>query len=121
MDAGDGAVSGSLEMDHGVHLKAELPPRGTGSGRRVGLARALAVVADAVQLMLMPVFVPGILSPADDVLDLAIGLVMVRLLGWHWAFLPTFVAELVPGLDLFPTWTATVWFVTRGGAVRPQG
>ena len=36
-----------------------------------------------------------------------------RILGWHWAFLPTFAAELVPGLDLFPTWTAAVFFVTR--------
>jgi hypothetical protein len=34
--------------------------------------------------------------------------------GWHWAFLPTFLAELVPGLDLVPTWTAAAFFVTRG-------
>jgi hypothetical protein len=27
--------------------------------------------------------------------------------------LPTFAAELVPGLDMFPTWTAAVFFVTR--------
>ena len=35
------------------------------------------------------------------------------LVGWHFAFLPTFVAELVPGVDLIPTWTAAVWLVTR--------
>ncbi|MGB8129978.1 MAG: hypothetical protein WCG81_09300 [Candidatus Angelobacter sp.] len=29
------------------------------------------------------------------------------------SFLPTFAAELVPGLDLFPTWTAAVFFATR--------
>jgi hypothetical protein len=39
---------------------------------------------------------------------------MVWLVGWHWAFLPSFVAELVPGLDIFPSWTAAVWFATRG-------
>jgi hypothetical protein len=38
---------------------------------------------------------------------------MIRLLGWHWAFLPTLAAKLIPGADLFPTWTAAVWFVTR--------
>jgi hypothetical protein len=38
---------------------------------------------------------------------------MIRLLGWHWAFLPSAAAELIPGADLFPTWTAAVWFVTR--------
>ena len=37
---------------------------------------------------------------------------MVRLLGWHWEFLPSFFAKLVPGVDLVPFWTmavASVW------------
>ncbi len=37
---------------------------------------------------------------------------MVRLLGWHWEFLPSFLAKLVPGVDLVPFWTlavANVW------------
>jgi hypothetical protein len=38
---------------------------------------------------------------------------LIKLLGWHWAFLPTFAAEMMPGLDLFPTWTAAVFFVTQ--------
>jgi hypothetical protein len=45
---------------------------------------------------------------------------MVRMVGWHFAFLPTFVAELVPGVDLIPTWTAAVWFATRRGARPPR-
>jgi hypothetical protein len=52
-------------------------------------------------------------SPADSVLDLIVAFVMIRLLGWHWAFLPTAAAKLIPGADLFPTWTTAVWFVTR--------
>lgn len=52
------------------------------------------------------------ISPADSVLDL-VGFVLIRLLGWHWAFLPSLAAELIPGMDLFPTWTAAVWYVTR--------
>ena len=39
--------------------------------------------------------------------------ILIRLLGWHWAFLPTLLAELTPGFDLFPTWTAAVFYVTR--------
>jgi hypothetical protein len=35
------------------------------------------------------------------------------LLGWHWAFVPSFLAELVPGLDLVPTWTLAVLIATR--------
>jgi hypothetical protein len=39
---------------------------------------------------------------------------MSWLIGWHWAFLPTFVSELIPLWDLVPTWTAAVFFATRG-------
>ena len=77
------------------------------------LAWIVAVAADALQIAAAPLFAEGVLSPADTVLDLVVGVVLVRLLGWHWAFLPSLAAELIPGLDLFPTWTAAVWYVTR--------
>lgn len=56
---------------------------------------------------------PKPLSPADDVLDLAVAVVLVNLLGWHWEFLPAFAAELVPGVDLVPFWTLAVVNVYR--------
>src|SRR5271157_6515416 len=77
------------------------------------LAWAVAIAADALQIVAFPLFVEGAISPADSVLDLIVAFVLIRLLGWHWAFLPTLAAELIPGLDLFPTWTAAVWYVTR--------
>ena len=77
------------------------------------LAWAVALAADALQIAAFPLFVEGGISPADSLLDLIVAFVLIRLLGWHWAFLPTLAAELVPGADLFPTWTAAVWFVTR--------
>jgi hypothetical protein len=77
------------------------------------LAWLIAMAADAVQIAGFPFFAEGGISVADSVLDVVVGVVLIRLLGWHWAFLPTLAAELVPGLDLFPTWTAAVWFVTR--------
>ncbi len=77
------------------------------------LAWAVAIAADALQIAAFPFFVEGGMSPADSLLDLIVAYVMIRLLGWHWAFLPTLAAELIPGADLFPTWTAAVWFVTR--------
>jgi len=80
---------------------------------KVRWAWVVAVVADAMQIAALPLFAEGALSPADSVLDVVVGIILVRLLGWHWAFLPTLAAELIPGLDLFPTWTAAVWFVTR--------
>src|SRR6202521_4783323 len=77
------------------------------------LAWAVAIAADALQIAAFPLFVEGGISPADSLLDLIVAFVLICLLGWHWAFLPTLAAELVPGADLFPTWTAAVWFVTR--------
>jgi hypothetical protein len=76
-------------------------------------AMLLAIVADALQLVVFPLFVAGGLSPADDVLDLGVGAMMVHLLGWHWEFLPSFFAKLVPGIDLVPFWTLAVANVYR--------
>ena len=77
------------------------------------LAWAIALAADALQITVAPLFVAGGISPVDTILDVLVGALLIRLLGWHWAFLPTFAAELLPGFDLFPTWTAAVFFVTR--------
>jgi hypothetical protein len=77
------------------------------------LAWLVAIAVDAIQIVALPMFVAGGLSPVDAVLDAVAAVVLIELLGWHWAFLPTLAAELVPGLDLFPTWTAAVFFVTR--------
>ena len=73
----------------------------------------LAVVADALQIVVFPLFVEGAVSPADDILDLTIGAAMVSLLGFHWEFLPSFLAKLVPGVDLVPFWTMAVANVYR--------
>ena len=82
-------------------------------GSRFRAAMMLAITADALQIVVFPLFVQGALSPADDVLDLAVAAVLVRLLGWHWEFLPAFAAELVPGVDLVPFWTLAVANVYR--------
>ena len=61
-----------------------------------------------------PMFVEGAFSPLDDLLDIAVAWMLIRLIGWHWAFLPSFVAKVVPGVDLVPTWTMAVLVATRG-------
>ena len=80
---------------------------------RFRLAMVLAIAADALQIIVFPLFAEGALSPADDVLDFALAAILVHLLGWHWEFLPTFFAELVPGADLVPFWTLAVANVYR--------
>ena len=77
------------------------------------IAMILAMAADAFQIFVFPLFAEGALSPADDLLDIAVAAALIRLLGWHWEFLPTFFAELVPGVDLVPFWTLSVSHVYR--------
>ena len=91
---------------------------------RFQAALVLAIAADAVQLLIFPLFAEGALSPFDDVLDVVVMAALARLIGWHWEFLPSFVAELVPGLDLVPFWVLAVASVYRKwkqteGAVPP--
>jgi hypothetical protein len=82
-------------------------------GTRFRTAMVVAIIADAVQIFLLPMFAEGALSPADDILDFGVGAIMVNLLGWHWEFLPSFFAKLVPGVDLVPFWTIAVANVYR--------
>ena len=89
------------------------------SAARIRLARVIAIAADAIQFGLLPFFGAGALSIVDDALDVAVGIVLIFLVGWHFAFLPTFVAELIPGVDLIPTWTIAVWLATRNRRIEP--
>ena len=82
-------------------------------GPRFRGAMTLAIIADALQIVIFPLFIEGAASPADDILDFGVGAVLVYLLGWHWEFLPSFFAKLVPGVDLVPFWTMAVANVYR--------
>jgi hypothetical protein len=58
-------------------------------------------------------FSAGIASPLDIGLDIAVCGLLTFLLGWHYGFLPSFVLEVVPLLDLIPTWSLAVLIVVR--------
>lgn len=89
---------------------------------RIRAARSIAIAADFLQIVVFPVFAGGAASIVNDILDVAVAVSMSLLVGWHWAFLPSFLAELVPFLDLVPTWTAAVFFATRKGTPQnPAG
>jgi len=78
--------------------------------RRILIARVIAVAVDLAQFALLP----AELTPLNNVVDVLTAVAMLGLVGWHWAFLPTFLAELVPFVDLVPSWTLAVLFATRG-------
>ena len=72
--------------------------------KRMFLALAVAVIADALQVLLLP-FAWTFAESAVDVVAMAL---TTWILGFHLLLLPTFVVELVPVVDLIPTWTACV-------------
>jgi hypothetical protein len=80
---------------------------------RFRTALILAIVADTAQIVLFPLFVNGALSPFDDIMDVTVAVVLTRLVGWHWEFLPSSLAKLVPGVDLVPLWTLAIASVYR--------
>lgn len=71
-----------------------------------------------MQLVAAPLFGEGFASPFNDVLDVVVAGVLIKLLGFHWALLPALAAEAVPALDLAPTWTASVLLITGFSARR---
>ena len=72
----------------------------------------LAIAADFFQWVLFPLMLgPGL--AANAVVDVVVGILLIRWMGWHLAFLPAFVTELVPIANFVPSWTLAMWIVTR--------
>ncbi len=89
-----------------------------GRALRFLAALCIAAVADVTQLVLLPLFGQGVISPLNDALDVLVALIMVTLLGVHWQFLPSFVSELVPILNIAPAWTIAVVWVYRSARTQ---
>jgi hypothetical protein len=82
--------------------------------RRVKLAYSIAVGTDLLQLLLGPFG----WTFADEIADVVAAILTWRLLGFHPLLLPTFVIEVIPIVDMFPTWTGCVALVV--GLRKPQ-
>jgi hypothetical protein len=84
--------------------------------RRMIFALAVAIAADGIQLLL------SVLGPLgfffDEIIDVVAMVLTMRTLGFHLLLLPTFVVELLPLMDMLPTWTACVIAVI---ALRKRG
>ncbi len=84
------------------------------TAKRIWTARAIALTADAVQWVFVPLFAGGAPEGFDAALDVAVAAALVYLCGFHPAFLPAFIGEALPTVDLVPSWTLAVWLATRG-------
>jgi hypothetical protein len=89
-------------------LTGDRRPKKWLSKDRKRLALAIALAADVLQLALAPFFAEGALSPLDDLLDVAVAVAISATLGWRKRTMLALALELIPGVALFPSWTAVV-------------
>jgi hypothetical protein len=82
-------------------------PKGLSKDKKKA-ALAIAAAADLAQIFLLPLFGEGGLSPLEDALDVFVALALTALVGFRWRTAFAFALELVPGMALFPSWTAVV-------------
>lgn len=87
---------------------------------RIRAARLIAIAADFLQIALFPLFGEGFVSVLDDALDVVVCIVLTMLVGWNFAFLPSFVVKVMPIADLAPTWTIAAFFATRRKVVDSE-
>ena len=69
---------------------------------RMIFAVAVAVIADGLQIIFVPV--PFV----DQVIDVVAFALTAWAVGFHLLLLPTFAVEFIPVVDMLPTWTACV-------------
>jgi len=74
------------------------------SRARIVVAVVAAVIADLLQVILLPVA----WTFAQEAIDVVAMLVTIGLLGFHLLLLPTFALEFIPLVDMLPTWTGCV-------------
>jgi hypothetical protein len=65
-------------------------------------ALLVAVVSDALGFGVV------LLPPVQWTLDAITAAVLFGVLGFRWPLLPALAVEVIPGLELFPTWTLVV-------------
>lgn len=69
---------------------------------RSAISAACALVADGLQWLFPPGWV---------VYDGAMVVALLLIWGWRWEIAVAVIPEIVPGLDLFPTWTLFVGYL----------
>lgn len=74
---------------------------------RIVFALIFAVLADFLQIVLLPVA----WTFAQQFIDLIAMALTMLTIGFHLLLLPTFVIEFIPGVDMLPTWTGCVMAV----------
>lgn len=89
------------------------------SKKRKLVALLIAGCADLLQGVLLPLVIEGGFSPVEWAVDIATAVALLLTVGFKARLALAFTTELIPGLDLFPTWVALVLTLPVEEAVPP--
>ena len=73
------------------------------------LALGVAMFNDALRLACGGLI--GFMDPIDDLADAVTAIALAAILGFQWPMVFACIAEAIPGVAVFPTWTAFVLLV----------
>ncbi len=91
-----------------------LPPP---TRQRALAALAVAAVSDLLSISFT------VLPPVQILVDVLTAMILWMLLGSRWPLLPAFIAEAIPVLSIFPTWTMVAGaylYASRGRSAAHQ-
>jgi hypothetical protein len=71
---------------------------------RITLSISIAVIADFLQIALLPLEWAFI----QQIIDVVAMILTTLVLGFHPLLLPTFIVEFIPVVDMLPSWTGCV-------------
>ena len=96
------------ETDGAGNAREGSVPRATGAASNVRfvIGLAFAALADGLEVMFPPLWVP---------IDLAMVGVFFFLWGFRWEVALVLLPELIPGANMFPSWTLLALYLGRQG------
>jgi hypothetical protein len=83
------------------------------SKKSLGLALAVAAVADAIGVFATPA------PPIVWAVDVVTAVLLFYVLGWQWLLLPGLIMEAIPGVGVMPFWLLVVTAIAVSGTPRP--
>ncbi|CAN5736894.1 hypothetical protein BH09MYX1_BH09MYX1_18200 [soil metagenome] len=96
----------SIDLAKAAHAHLSLSPAAVPASRKK-VAIAIALLADAAQGGMF-LEMPALSWLPADAMDIVVAIVMLALLGFRWRILFALGFEMIPGVQLFPSWTAFV-------------
>lgn len=94
----------SVDIVKAAHAHLNLSPAAVPASRKK-IAIAIGLLADAAQGGMF-LEMPALSWLPADALDILVAIVLLVLLGFRWRIVIALALEMIPGVQLFPSWTA---------------